>query len=101
MQYCFKTLILFFFVVSFSSELFAEAVSSPGEPPFLIFQDDQWVNEQMMQMTIEEKIAQLMMVAVYPNQNDATANAMVEVIKTFKPGASDNAGKSGENGRPD
>ena len=86
MQYCFKTLILFFFVVSFSSELFAEAVSSPGEPPFLIFQDDQWVNEQMMQMTIEEKIAQLMMVAVYPNQNDATANAMVEVIKTFKPG---------------
>ncbi|MDX9909902.1 MAG: glycoside hydrolase family 3 N-terminal domain-containing protein, partial [Mariniphaga sp.] len=72
--------------MSFSSELFAEAVSSPGEPPFLIFQDDQWVNEQMMQMTIEEKIAQLMMVAVYPNQNDATANAMVEVIKTFKPG---------------
>ncbi len=86
MQYCFKALILFLFMAGFNAELFSEVVPPTGEPPFLILQDDQWVNEQMELMTIDEKIAQLMMVAVYPNQNDAAAKAMIEVIKTYKPG---------------
>ena len=43
-----------------------------GEPPFLKYKDDAWVNQQLQAFTLEEKIAQLMMITVYPTQNDAS-----------------------------
>ncbi len=57
-----------------------------GEPPFLKYKDDAWVNQQLQAFTLEEKIAQLMMITVYPTQNDASKSKVLETIKTDKPG---------------
>ncbi|MCG6185925.1 glycoside hydrolase family 3 N-terminal domain-containing protein [Maribellus maritimus] len=56
------------------------------EPPFLKFSNDEWVNKQLDSMTIDEKIAQLMMLTAYPTQNDASKNKVIEQIKKYKPG---------------
>jgi len=57
-----------------------------GEPPFLLLMKDQWVNKNMDQMTLEEKIAQLMIVAFYPGQGEDAKNKMVSLIKEYRPG---------------
>jgi len=75
--------ILFFVPVS---GLDAGESSSPGDPPFLILSEDFWVNEKMEQMTLDEKIAQLMMVPVFPRQSEAEKRSMVKIIQTYKPG---------------
>jgi beta-glucosidase-like glycosyl hydrolase/CubicO group peptidase (beta-lactamase class C family) len=62
------------------------SASSGEEPPFLKFKTDQWVTEQLNRMTIEEKIAQLMTISVYPNQNEGSKNKVLEQIKLYKPG---------------
>ena len=56
------------------------------EPPFTQFKNDSWVNLQLNQLTLEEKIAQLMMVTVYPNQNDGSKANILQQIKEHKPG---------------
>ena len=56
------------------------------EPPFLIFQNDPWVNEQLQALTLDEKIAQLMTITVYPAQNDASKTTVLKTIKASKPG---------------
>ncbi|HYQ56550.1 MAG TPA: hypothetical protein VEP89_04310, partial [Draconibacterium sp.] len=42
------------------------------EPPFLQFKNDEWVNRQLEKMSLEERIAQLLMITVYPEQNEAS-----------------------------
>lgn len=59
---------------------------SATEPPFLQFKNDNWVNTQLNKLTLKEKIAQLMMVAVYPKQNEASKARIIDQIKTYKPG---------------
>ncbi len=56
------------------------------EPPFIKYKNDKWVEKQLEQFTLEEKIAQLMMITVYPKQDKASKNAILEKIKEFKPG---------------
>ncbi|HDR50994.1 MAG TPA: serine hydrolase [Mariniphaga anaerophila] len=67
-------------------KLYADKPPLHGEPSFLRLVNDHWVNERLEQMTLDEKIAQLMMVTVYPQQSENSKNSMIEVIKTFKPG---------------
>ncbi|WP_167615810.1 glycoside hydrolase family 3 N-terminal domain-containing protein [Maribellus sediminis] len=57
-----------------------------GEPPFLVYRNDPWVTEQLGKLSLEEKIAQLMVYTVYPTQNEASKSAALEVIKTSQPG---------------
>ncbi len=75
-----RLLILLFFAATLISKVNA------GDPPFLQFKNDPWVIEQLKTMTLEEKIAQLMIVTVYPNQNEASKEKMIELIKTSNPG---------------
>ncbi len=56
------------------------------DPPFAKFRNSPWVNEQLAKMSTDEKIAQLMMIAAYPNQNDASKEAVLDKIKTYKLG---------------
>ncbi|MCY1721343.1 serine hydrolase [Prolixibacteraceae bacterium Z1-6] len=56
------------------------------EPPFSKYKNDDWVNQQLEQLTLEEKIAQLMMITVYPKQNDASKDAILKKIESYKPG---------------
>lgn len=87
MQILFKTCILLLvFILNSGIKMYAEGPPFPTDPPFLILTKDHWVKEQMEKMTLDEKIAQLMMVTVYPRQSENSKNSMIEVIKTFKPG---------------
>ena len=56
------------------------------EPPFLKYKSDVWVLEQLEQMTLEEKIAQLMTISVYPKQSEASKKRVLDLIKLYKPG---------------
>jgi len=56
------------------------------EAPFLKYKNDEWVNQKLKQLTLEEKIAQLMMITVYPNQNEASKSAVLKEIEAYKPG---------------
>ncbi|MDR2910456.1 MAG: serine hydrolase [Bacteroidales bacterium] len=57
-----------------------------SEPPFLKFLNDPWVDTQMREMSLEEKIAQLMMLTAYPKQDEASRLKLLEQIKNFSPG---------------
>ncbi len=56
------------------------------EPAFYRFKTDKWVTEQLEKMTLDEKIAQLMTIAVYPEQGDVGKNKALEQIQLYKPG---------------
>ncbi|TNF41754.1 MAG: hypothetical protein EP310_06865, partial [Bacteroidetes bacterium] len=56
------------------------------EPPFAQFKTDNWVTEQLGKMTLDEKIAQLMTIAVYPNLGIENKNKTLEQIQLYKPG---------------
>ncbi|SHF68348.1 beta-glucosidase [Mariniphaga anaerophila] len=83
-QFKIVSVLLFFFVSVYC--LFAEVPPAQPGPQFLMLTNDQWVNEKIGQMTLEEKIAQLMMVTVYPRQSESAKNSMISVIEKFRPG---------------
>ncbi len=56
------------------------------EPPYKKHLNDEWVNKQLQKMTLEDKIAQLMVISVYPKQNNNHKRQVVNLIKTYKPG---------------
>ncbi len=66
--------------------VFAIFNSTATEPPFYKYKTDSWVNEQLKTLTLDERIAQLMMIAVSPKHNDAENRGVVEKIKKYKPG---------------
>ncbi len=72
--------ILLFILAGFCLKLSAQ------EPPFLQYKNDEWVNQQLEKLSLEEKIAQLMMITVYPKQNDASKAIYLKRIKNYKPG---------------
>ncbi|HSH19821.1 MAG TPA: glycoside hydrolase family 3 N-terminal domain-containing protein, partial [Draconibacterium sp.] len=76
----------FSFIVFLIFTVFKVSVFAGNEPPFLKFKTDIWVNEQLGKMTLEEKIAQLMTISVYPNQGNESKNRVLEQIKLHKPG---------------
>ncbi len=79
-----STLLIAYFSTFFM--LYAEEPPLPEDPPFLILGKDLWVNEKMEQMSLDEKIAQLMMISVYPRQNESAQNRTIEIIEKYKPG---------------
>ena len=60
--------------------------ASAGDPPFLKFMNDDWVNAQLDSLTLEDQIAQLMIITVYPKQSDAAKDKIIEEIKKGNPG---------------
>ncbi len=76
-----RVLIVFLLLIAFCVNLNAQQ-----EPPFLKYKTDKWVAEQLGKMTLEEKIAQLMTISVYPEQGEISKNKTIEQIKLYKPG---------------
>ncbi len=60
--------------------------STAADPPFLNYLNDGWVNEQLQGFSTEEKIAQLMMITVYPRQNNASRDKIIAQIDKYRPG---------------
>lgn len=79
-----KTSINKYFILASLLLVFNSAFAN--DPPFIKFKTDEWVNEKMESLTLEEKIAQLMMITVYPSQNNASKANAIREIKSFKPG---------------
>jgi len=76
-----KIIFLFaLFIAVIAPNCFAQA------PPFTALKDDEWVQQQLEKMSIDERIAQLMMITVYPEQNEASKAIYKKRIETWKPG---------------
>lgn len=59
---------------------------SAAEPPFIGLKTDKWVTGQLANMTLDEKIAQLMTIAVYPDLGTESKSKALEQIRLYKPG---------------
>jgi len=75
----------YFIIVLFFAVLKISLVTA-AEPPFIRYKTDKWVIEQLKKMTLEEKIAQLMSIAVYPDLGIESKNKVLEQINLYKPG---------------
>src|SRR5690606_30165021 len=76
-----RFLIIFFLFIALSVNIKAQQ-----EPPFLKYKTDKWVAEQLEKMTLDEKIAQLMTISVYPEQGEISKTKTIEQIELYKPG---------------
>ena len=76
-----RVFIVFLLLISVCAKLNAQQ-----EPQFLKYKTDLWVAELLAKMTLDEKIAQLMTISVYPEQGEISKNKAIEQIKLFKPG---------------
>ncbi|MCF6358060.1 MAG: serine hydrolase [Draconibacterium sp.] len=59
---------------------------SATEPPYKKYLNSEWVNTQLQGLTLEEKIAQLMVISVYPKRDDTEKTRVINLIKTYKLG---------------
>jgi len=66
--------------------VFRISLATGTEPPFVKFKTDKWVTCQLEKMTLDEKIAQLMTIAVFPEQGIESKNKVLDQIKLYKPG---------------
>lgn len=80
----FPFLLIIFLVLFYG--LRADQPSSDSEPRFLLFRNDLWVNGMMNKLTLEQKIAQLMMPAFFPEQGEKAKENMTRIIEQFQPG---------------
>ncbi len=77
---------LFVLLLTPVGRLMGEEPAIPDDPPFMGLTADFWVKEKMERMTAGEKIAQLMMVPVFPRQGEAVLKEKTEQIRRLKPG---------------
>lgn len=55
-------------------------------PPFLKFENDQWVDSVFNSLTLDERIGQLIMVAAYSGKNTALNDQLIRMVKENKIG---------------
>jgi beta-N-acetylhexosaminidase len=75
-----------FIIVILLFTLSTISLATGTEPPFIKFKTNKWVTEQLAKMTLDEKIAQLMTIAVFPEQGVESKNKVLKQIKLYKPG---------------
>jgi beta-N-acetylhexosaminidase len=75
-----------YFIIILLFIVFNISEAGATEPPFVRFKTDKWVTEQIEKMTLDEKIAQLMTIAVYPDLGTESKNKTLEKIQLYKPG---------------
>lgn len=90
------TLILFLFITTISVALFitfkqngsflSKKSINDKSNDLCTVSNDSWAENTLKQMTLEEKIAQLMMIRVYSNKNNAYNNELVNEITKYQPG---------------
>ena len=87
MNFIFKgaeiSLLSLFIVFSFCTK---KAFSIPEEPSFLKYKQDEWVIEKLRSMTLEEKIAQLIFIPVYPEKGKENIALTIKLVKKLQPG---------------
>jgi beta-glucosidase-like glycosyl hydrolase/CubicO group peptidase (beta-lactamase class C family) len=56
------------------------------QPSFIEFLNDPWLSNHMDRMTLQEKIGQLIMIEVYPDQSELHRDEIERMLKRYKPG---------------
>src|SRR6056297_2971480 len=74
--------ILFFSLFLFVNQLFAQH----ERPDFMKDKEQQWVDSIMKELSLEEQIAQLFMVAAYSNKDENHQEEITSLIKKYKIG---------------
>lgn len=75
----FRRYILLIFIFSFYT-------AQSQQPAFLSFMNDSWVENQMSSMNLQEKIGQLVMIEVYPDQNEQHRENIIKALKRYNLG---------------
>ncbi|MFO7843166.1 MAG: glycoside hydrolase family 3 N-terminal domain-containing protein [Bacteroidales bacterium] len=75
-------IILFLFLFLFVNQLFAQ----DERPDFIKAQEHQWVDSIMDELSLEEQIAQLFMVAAYSNKDKSHQEEIATLIEKYKIG---------------
>ncbi len=83
MRFIIQQIRLMILILLFSG-IRAENFSNIREPEFLLLMNDLWVDEVLNKMTLDQKIAQLMMPAFSPKQDDF--DKMLDIIQKYQPG---------------
>ncbi len=82
---CHKLLIIFLlFWLAFAGKLKAQT-NPTTQPPFLPVTSD-WVDSVFRQLTLDEKIGQLLIVAAYSNKDKAHEDSIAALVKNYKIG---------------
>ncbi len=76
-----------FLIIVLLFSFFNFSLATGIEPSFVKFKTDSWVTSQMKKMSLEEKIAQLFTISVYPKQGIENKNKVLEQIRIYKPGS--------------
>jgi beta-N-acetylhexosaminidase len=85
MKYRIPQFLLILLILLFSG-VRAENPSDTGDPGFLLFMQDHWVDDMMSKLTLDQKIAQLMMPAFFPSQGEVARDKMISIIEEYQPG---------------
>lgn len=72
----FRRYILLIFILSFFT-------AQSQQPVFLSYMNDPWVEKQMAAMNLQEKIGQLVMIEVYPDQNELHRENIIKALKRY------------------
>ena len=80
-----KYLLSFFIAFSSIYVVIGQSNGTAEKPP-IMRENGQWADSVMKNMSLEEKIGQLIMVAAYSNRNQAFEDNLSDIIKTYKPG---------------
>ena len=81
-----KNLSIFPFLSLLFFSFFGMAQETQSEPEFLQYRNSAWVDSLMNQMTVEEKIGQLIMVAAYSNRGEKHKEEILKLIRDQKIG---------------
>ncbi|MBC8045740.1 MAG: serine hydrolase, partial [Fimbriimonadaceae bacterium] len=83
-----KYIFILFFTVTLARPFNSSVPESNAEKPFIPFYDRNyvWVDSLMKNMTLDEKIGQLFMVAAYSNKDAAHENQIEQLIKKYNIG---------------
>src|SRR5690554_4927574 len=79
-------LIIILLTFNLSINVWATESRSVNDPPFILLQQDLWVQNILDSLTLEEKIAQLIMIPVFPRQTDTDKSKIIRTIQEYKPG---------------
>lgn len=72
-----KRHLLFFFLIS----LFLSSIGQENRPSYT------WANQQLEKMTLEEKIAQLLVIRIHSNFDEAYNKKIISDIEKYQPGS--------------
>ena len=81
-----KSICLFFLLLGLGFVCRADSYNARSSYQFLTIENYMWAEQVMHSMSLEEKIAQLLMISVYPDGSDIPWNETLSIVRKYHPG---------------